>query len=249
MPAKNTMILVADDDPQAMRLVTRNLQAAGYEVIAARDGQQVLQEMEIHEPDLILLDLLMPKLNGFEVCEYIRTFSSVPIIVITGRGQVQDKARALDAGADDYITKPFSIVELLARVRAVLRRTQWNSSGNNRNHPSTITIGALTIDFPKHQVTVDDRVVTLTPIEYRILWYLVQNAGRIVTHDLLLEYVWGTEYIGENHLLKVNINRLRNKIEPYSAHPTYILTRTGLGYLIPTHPEMPSANGTHSEER
>ena len=246
MPAKNTLILVAEDEPQALRLVTRSLEAGGYEVIGARDGQQALEEMETKEPDLLLLDILMPGINGFEVCEQVRTFSVVPIIVVTARGQVQDKARAFDAGADDYITKPFSIVELLARVRAVLRRAQWGANGNTGKQPPVITIGKLTVDFPKHQVMMDGRVVALTPIEHRILSYLIQNAGRVVTYDLLLEHVWGVEYIGEGHLLKVNINRLRNKIEPDPAHPTYILTKMNLGYMMPA--RVDRMNGREGRE-
>ncbi len=233
MSSKRSVILVADDDSQVLRLVTRSLQVEGYTVIVARDGQQALEAMETEAPDLVLLDILMPRLNGFEVCEQIRAFSAVPIIVLTARGQVQDKARAFDVGADDYITKPFSVIELVARVRAVLRRAQWGATGSDRKHLSKITLGKLTVDFPKHQVTLGERVVALTPTEYRILAYLVQNAGRVVTHDLLLEHVWGAEYIGEGHLLTVNINRLRNKIEPDPAHPIYILTKTGLGYMVP----------------
>ncbi len=245
MPAKNTRILVAEDEPQALRLVTRSLEVGGFEVIGAKDGQQALEAVETGEPDLLLLDILLPGFNGFEVCERVRAFSGVPIIMLTARSQVQDKARAFDAGADDYITKPFSIVELLARVHAVLRRAQWGANGGL---PS-ITVGQLTVDFPKHQVTIGGRVAALTPIEYRILAYLIQNAGRVVTYDLLLEHVWGVDYIGEGHLLKVNINRLRGKIEPDPAHPLYILTRTGLGYMMPAQVDLPDGGGNREGAR
>jgi DNA-binding response OmpR family regulator len=236
MPAKKTTILSADDDPQLLRLVTRNLQLDGYEVLAASDGQQALELIEAHMPNLILLDVMMPKVDGFEVLEKVREFTGTPVIMLTARGQDQDKIRGLDLGADDYLTKPFSVDELLARVRAVLRRSQMQPSENGYGAVAHLTIGEMTIDLAQHVVTVRGEEVQLTPIEYRLLAYMAQNAGRVLTQDLLLEHVWGAEYVGESHLLQVNVNRLRHKVERDAAHPVYILTKPGIGYLVPTQP-------------
>ena len=238
MPVKKTTIVAADDDPQLLRLVTRNLEFEEYEVLPASDGQQALEQVEAHSPDLVLLDVMMPRMDGFTVCERIREFSTVPIIIVTARGQDQDKVRGLDLGADDYLTKPFSVDELLARVRAVLRRAQFTANEHAHVLRTIITIGDLVVDYAQHQVTMAGQEVPLTPIEYRILAYLAQNAGRVVTQDLLLEHVWGSEYLGESHMLQVNINRLRHKIERDPTHPLYILTKVGIGYLLATHPEV-----------
>src|SRR5579883_1788918 len=241
MSAKTT-ILTADDDPQLLRLVMRNLQLEGYEVIAVSDGQQALTQIEQQAPDLVLLDVMMPKMDGFTVCQRVREFSTVPIIIVTARGQDQDKVRGLDLGADDYLTKPFSIDELLARVRAVLRRSQFTQSEAAHVLLKTKTIGDLSIDFTQHLVTMGGREITLTPIEYRLLSYLAQNAGRIMTQDLLLEHVWGPDYLGESHMLQVNVNRLRRKLEPDPSHPRYILTRVGIGYMLAIPLGEPSAD-------
>lgn len=236
MPAKKTTILTADDDPQLLRLITRNLEFEDYHVITASDGKQALEQIEAQIPDLVLLDVMMPKMDGFTVCHRVREFSSVPIIIITARGQDQDKVRGLDLGADDYLTKPFSVDELLARVRAVLRRAEFSSK--EVSQPKHIlNIGKLTIDFAQHLVTMEGKEILLTPIEYRILSYLAQNSGRVVTQDMLLEHVWGNEYVGEGHMLQVNVNRLRRKLEPDAAHPRYVLTKIGIGYLLSSSPE------------
>ena len=232
MPAKKTAILVADDDPQILRLVARNLQLDGYEVTTATDGQEALDQLEAHTFDLAILDVMMPKLDGFTVCARVREFSSMPIIMVTARGQDQDKIRGLDLGADDYLTKPFSVEELLARVRSVLRRSQFASNQEGQHVRPVITIGELLVDFAQHRVTMKDQELDLTPIEYRLLAYLAQNAGRVVTQDLLLEHVWGEEYVGESHLLQVNVNRLRRKLEDDPARPRYLLTKMGVGYMI-----------------
>ncbi len=236
MPVKKTTIVAADDDPQLLRLMTRNLEFEGYEVISVSDGQQALEQIEAQVPDLVLLDVMMPKMDGFSVCYRVREFSSVPIILVTARGQDQDKVRGLDLGADDYLTKPFSVDELLARVRAVLRRAHFTATEQAQTLRTTISIGELTIDFGQHLVYMRGQEVPLTPTEYNIIAYLAQNAGRVVTQDLLLEYVWGSEYIGESHMLQVNINRLRRKLEVDPAHPRYILTKTGVGYLLAAQP-------------
>jgi DNA-binding response OmpR family regulator len=232
MPAKKTTILTADDDPQLLRLIARNLQFEGYDVLAVSDGQQALEQIESHSPDAVLLDVMMPKMDGFTVCQRVREFSTVPIIIVTARGQDQDKIRGLDLGADDYLTKPFSVDELLARVRAVLRRSQFAASEQSQNIRKTVTIGDLTIDYTQHLATMKGQEIALTPIEYRILAYLAQNAGRVVTQDMLLEHVWGSEYTGESHMLQVNVNRLRRKLEPEPGSPRYLLTKVGVGYLL-----------------
>lgn len=232
MPAKKTTVVAADDDPQLLRLVTRNLQLEGYDVIAVSDGQQALTQIEQQVPSLVLLDVMMPKMDGFTVCHRVREFSTVPIIIVTARGQDQDKVRGLDLGADDYLTKPFSVDELLARVRAVLRRTQFTAKDSSQGLQTTATIGDLEIDYSQHLVKMAGREITLTPTEYRILAYLAQNAGRVLTQDLLLEHVWGGEYLGESHMLQVNINRLRRKLEVDPTHPRYILTKVGVGYYL-----------------
>ena len=244
MPAKKTTILAADDDPQLLRLITRNLQLEGYDVLAASDGQQALELIENNALDLVLLDVMMPKMDGFTVCYRVREFSSVPIIIITARGQDQDKVRGLDLGADDYLTKPFSVDELLARVRAVLRRSQFTAREYNQGLRATTATGSLVIDYSQHIVTLNGREIALTPTEYRIIAYLAQNVGRVVTQDLLLEHVWGPEYLGESHMLQVNINRLRHKLEVDATQPRYILTKVGVGYLLAALPV--STSGIHT---
>jgi len=237
MPLKKSMVLTADDDPHLLRLVMRNLEFEGYEVLTASNGKQALELIEAREPDLVLLDVMMPKMDGFTVCQRVREFSSVPIIMVTARGQEQDRVSGLDLGADDYLTKPFGVDELLARVRAVLRRSRFTASDQASASP-TLTIGEITIDYAQHLVTMGGQEVELTPTEYRILAYLAQNVGLVVTQDLLLEHVWGAEYVGESHILQVNVNRLRHKLEPDPVHPRYILTKVGIGYLIAAQPAV-----------
>src|SRR5436305_3656065 len=232
MPAKKTTILAADDDPQLLRLISRNLQLDGYESPAANDDQQALELLQTNSPDLLLLDVMMPRMDGFTVCYRVREFSSVPIIIITARGQDQDKVRGLDLGADDYLTKPFSVDELLARVRAVIRRSQFTAREYSQGLRATTETGSLVIDYSQHMVMLKDHEIALTPTEYRIIAYLSQNVGRVVTQDLLLEHVWGPEYLGESHMLKVNINRLRRKLEVDATQPRYILTKVGVGYSL-----------------
>jgi len=241
MPAKKTTILVADDDPQLLRLVARNLELDGYAVRTASDGQEAFDAIVADPPDLAVLDVMMPRLDGFAVCERVREFSSLPIMILTARGRDQEKVRGFDLGADDYLTKPFNNSELLARVRAILRRTQGaHLVGATQTRT---TIGELAIDYAQHIVTRNGHELTLTPVEYRLLAYLAQNVGRVVTQDLLLEHVWGDEYVGESHLLQVNINRLRRKIEDDATHPQYLLTRPGIGYLL----AIPKTDHAHED--
>jgi DNA-binding response OmpR family regulator len=236
MSAKKQTILTADDDPQLLRLVMKSLEFEDYHVLTAKDGEDALAIVEAQSVDLVLLDVMMPRMDGFTVCQRIREFSSVPIIIVTARGRDNDKIKGLNLGADDYLTKPFNIEELTARVRAVLRRTRFLVHEHSHGASTVVTIGKLTIDYAQRQVTIDGREIVLTPIEYRVLSYLIQNAGRVVTQDLLLEHVWGQEYIGEGHMLQVNVNRLRRKIEPDPSHPSYILTKIGIGYQFSTKP-------------
>ncbi len=232
MTARNRRIVTADDDPQLLRLIARNLEFEGYEVLTASDGALALEQIERSAPDLVLLDVMMPKMDGFTVTSRVREFSVVPIIIVTARGQDQDKVKGLDLGADDYLTKPFSVEELLARVRAVLRRAQFLTNDTASGRGTTTTVGELRIDYAQHLVTLAGKEVTLTPTEYRLLAYLAQNVGRVITQDLLLEHVWGEDYLGESHMLQVNINRLRRKLEADPAHPRYLKTKVGIGYLL-----------------
>jgi DNA-binding response OmpR family regulator len=183
-------------------------------------------------PDLVLLDVMMPRMDGFPVCQHVRAFSTVPILIMTARGQDQDQVKGLDLGVDDDLTRPLSGEELLARVRAVLRRTQLRSDEATPGRATTVTIGELTIDYAQHLVTLVGQEVTLTPTEYRLLAYLAQNVGRVLTQDLLLEHVWGADYVGESQMLQVNVNRLRRKLEADPAHPQYLKTKVGIGYLL-----------------
>ncbi len=235
MPAKKTIILVADDDPQILRLVTRNLQLDGYAVIPVTDGQAALNHIESQTPDLVVLDVRMPHLDGLLVTQRVRAFSSVPIMLLTALGEDEDKIRGLDLGADDYLTKPFSVEELLARVRAVIRRAQFTAGAQGLS--AATTIGELTIDYAQRLVTKRGQEIPLTPTEYRLLAYLAQNAGRVLPHDSLLEHVWGTDYLGETHMLQVVINRLRQKIEDDHTYPRYLLTKVGIGYVLAKTPD------------
>src|SRR5215472_19275166 len=232
MSAHNMSILVADDDPQLLQLITRNLEWEGYAVVTVRDGQQALEQVQEHTPDLVLLDVRMPELDGFQVCQRVRECSGVPIIFMTALGLDQDRVRGLDLGADDYLTKPFGVDELLARVRAVLRRAPTAEQQDASALRTTMTVGDLAMDVAQRTVTMAGREVALTPLEYRLLALLVQHAGRMVLQESLLEYAWGKQYLGESHLLQVNINRLQRKLEPDPGHPRYILTRVGVGYLF-----------------
>jgi len=231
-----TKILIVEDEPNMVSGLRDNFEFEGYEVLTAADGLAGLETALKQSPDLVLLDVMMPSMDGFTVCQRVREFSAVPIIIVTARGQDQDKMRGLDLGADDYLTKPFSVDELLARVRAVVRRSQFSVNEQTQHRHNTVTIGDLAIDYTQHLVTMKGKEVPLTPIEYGILAYLAQNAGRVVTQNLLLEHVWGAEYSGESHMLQVNVNRMRRKLEPEPTSPCYLLTKVGVGYLLATSP-------------
>lgn len=225
---KQTTLLVVDDDARVLGLMNRLLEQEGYRVIKASNGQEALDMFDQEMPDLILLDVTMPVMDGYTVCRRIREFSQTPIIMVTARGRDDEKIQGLDAGADDYVTKPFSPKELAARVRAALRRTKlWEEHPEPSFHSDN-----LVIDFFRHKVTIEQEEIELTATEYRILSYLARNAGRVITPDQLLENVWGEEYVGESHLLQVNIARLRSKLGDDARNPRYIVTRQGIGYTM-----------------
>ena len=222
-----TRILVADDELSIIKFLRANLEARGYEVLAAIDGAEALQTFEMELPDLVILDIMMPKIDGFEVCRQLREWSQVPIIMLSARGDVSDKVKCLDLGADDYITKPFGKDELIARVRAVLRRTEVVAIVPTQ--PSFAS-GDLHISFAQRRVTVAGKEVRLTPTEYSLLQELVLNAGKVLTHTHLLNKVWGTEYREDTQYLHVFVRRLRTKLEADPKNPRYITTVPGVGY-------------------
>ena len=220
-------ILIVDDDIGVIKAVRANLQARDCEVAAAMNGEEALQMVEQEVPDLIILDIMMPGMTGMEVCSEIRKWSQVPIIMLSARRDMDEKAHCLDAGADDYITKPFGVNELIARVRAVLRRTR--GIGAAPPGPS-FTSGNLKVNFVERRVTVENNEVKLTPTEYNLLQELVLNAGKVFSHATLLGRVWGPEYSQEREYLRVFIGRLRKEIEPNPAKPERIVTIPGVGY-------------------
>lgn len=222
-------ILVVDDEPRYVWAIRQNLEARGYEVLAAHDGYTALELAAQADPTLILLDVRMPGLDGFEVCRRIRAFSTAPIIFLTAMAEETDKVQGLDIGADDYVTKPFSVEELLARVRAALRRLELSAA---REPPATFEAGELRVDLAQKRVFIGEEEVDLTPIEYHLLLVLIEQAGRILVPDYLLERIWGPGCEEESHLLRQAIHRLRRKIEPDPQDPQYIQTRRGLGYLF-----------------
>ncbi|MGD0002679.1 MAG: response regulator transcription factor [Anaerolineaceae bacterium] len=224
---RNRVILVVDDEERMARFVHLNLEHDGFKVVEAYRGLQAIQALRDSLPDLVLLDVMLPDLDGFEVLKMIREVSSVPVIMLTAKGEEDDRVRGLELGADDYVTKPFSPRELVSRVRAVLRRAESVSSGP---HELIEVDDRLKIDFGRREVWVDSSLVKLRPTEYRLLYHLVQNAGWVLTYDQLLSKVWGYEYRDEPHYVRLYINYLRQKIEKDPANPKYILTERGVGY-------------------
>ncbi len=224
---RNRMILVVDDEERMARFIRLNLEHDGFQVVEAYRGMKAIQMMREVLPDLILLDVMMPDLDGFEVLRMIRENSSVPIIMLTAKGEEDDRVHGLELGADDYITKPFSPRELVSRVKAVLRRTEGISG---ISHDVIQVDERLKIDFDRREVWVEGKLVKLRPTEYRLLYHLVQNAGWVMTYDQILAKVWGYEYRTETHYVRLYINYLRQKIEQDPANPVYILTERGVGY-------------------
>jgi two-component system, OmpR family, KDP operon response regulator KdpE len=226
MITKGLRILVVDDERAIRRYLHASLNAQGGLVFEAATGKEALQAAAVDRPDIVILDLGLPDIDGVEVTRQLREWTQVPIIILSVREQERDKIAALDAGADDYLTKPFSTGELMARIRAALRRT---------SHPEdepVIEVNRLKVDLPHRRVTIAEEEVPLTPTEYDILRLLAQNIGRVLTHRQLLQQVWGQAYADELHLLRVNISNLRRKIEPDPTRPSYILTEAGVGYRL-----------------
>lgn len=226
---KRTSILVVDDEKEILTFVRSNLVARGFEVFTARNGAEAIDVLEAKRPDLMILDILMPEVDGFEVCRRVREWSPIPIIVLSALGRDHDKVQALDLGADDYLTKPFSVDELLARIRALMRRAGGEHVIAQPNLPP-FECGDVRVDFDKQMVFVGDEAVRLTPTEYSLLRELVTNPGKLLTHGMLLSRVWGPEYRAEVEYLRVFIRRLRRKIERDPENPYYILTEPRSGY-------------------
>jgi two-component system KDP operon response regulator KdpE len=223
-------VLVVDDEPRLVRLVREILQAVGYRVATAGDGESALEAVALESPDLVLLDVLLPRdLDGYEVCRRLREFSTVPVIMLTARAREEDKLKGFDVGADDYLTKPFSARELLARVRAVLRRSQ---SPEEMRVQSRFECGDLAINFAQHRAFVRGAEVALTATEYELLRQLALHPNCVLLHEQLLTSVWGPEYRNDIDYLRAYIRYLRRKIEVDPAHPQYILTTSGVGYML-----------------
>jgi len=224
---KNKTILVVDDEERMARFIRLNLEHDGFQVVEAYRGMHALQEYRDSLPDLVLLDVMMPDIDGFEVLSLLREISNVPVIMLTAKGEEDDRVRGLELGADDYITKPFSPRELVSRVRAVLRRTDSSSTDS---HDIIEVDEHLKLDFSRREIWLDDELVKLRPTEYRLLYHLVKNAGWVLTYDQILSRVWGYEYRDEPHYVRLYINYLRQKIEKDPSNPKYILTERGVGY-------------------
>lgn len=227
MPSDHALILVVDDEPRMTRFIRMNLELDGYRVIEAHDGLEALDKVRTGLPDLVILDVMMPELDGFETLETLRQVSSVPVIMLTVRSDEEDKVRGLELGADDYVTKPFGARELASRVKAVLRRTQ----GVTEPGKKILKIDdRLSVDYNLQEVIVAGEHIKLRPTEFRLLYHLIENAGWVVPHETLLAKVWGYEYRDEIQYLRLYITYLRQKIEPDPSNPRYIFTERGVGY-------------------
>ena len=220
-------ILAVDDEKRMVRFIQLNLEQDGFQVITAYNGSQALEQVRTQLPDLVLLDIMMPDISGFEVLKKIREVNQVPVIMLTAKGEEDDRVKGLELGADDYITKPFSPRELVSRIKAVLRRTKTFQE----DQVDVIEVDdRLKIDFSRREVWVEGEKVDLRPTEYRLLYHLVQNAGWVNTHEQLLSKVWGFEYQDEPHYVRLDVNYLRKKLEEDPSNPKYILTERGVGY-------------------
>jgi len=229
MTSKTGLVLLIEDEPQMRRFLRVTLQSHGYDLIESISGQDGLAQASTRKPDVILLDLGLPDIDGLEVLSKIREWSQTPVIILSAREQEQDKIRALDAGADDYLTKPFGSGELLARIRVALRHIDIQQSG--RTEP-VFVLNTLRVDLSKRQVFIKDTEVHLTPIEYRLLTYLIKNAGKVVTHNQLLKEVWGPAYAGQTHYVRVYMGMLRHKLEEDPSRPRFFINEPGVGYRL-----------------
>jgi len=227
---KETILLI-EDEPQMRRFLRVTLQAHGYQLIESATGQDGLIQVATRNPDVVLLDLGLPDIDGLEVTKRLREWSRVPLIVISAREQEEDKVRALDAGADDYLTKPFGAGELLARIRVSLRHMAMQHTGSEE---PVFVLDNLKVDLAKRQVLLDGREVHLTPIEYRLLAILIKHAGKVITHTHLLKEVWGTAYAGQTHYLRIYMAQLRHKLEADPARPRFFINEPGVGYRLKT---------------
>lgn len=226
-------ICVVDDEAKILRFVAANLKSVGYEVVTASSGKELLEEFDLHSPDLILLDIMMPEMDGFFVLEEVRKFSNVPIIMLTARGNPQDKVRGLNLGADDYLTKPFSLDELFARVNAVLRRTSPQVHIVSEAGTSTVQTGELKLDIGSKRCWIDDKEIKLTQTEFAIIEILALNIDKVVQHETILTKVWGAQYVNDVEYLRVAIARIRKKLKDQLAEKQdYIITYPGLGYML-----------------
>jgi two-component system KDP operon response regulator KdpE len=236
-------ILIADDDPQILRALRITLTAKGYDVVTAMNGVQAIETAVDHHPDIYLIDLGMPQLDGIHVIEGIRGWSTAPILVVSGRAGALDKVEALDAGADDYVTKPFSIEELLARIRALTRRVASQDSD------PIVTLGDVTVDLSSRSVIktsdTQSQHVRLTPTEWQVLELLIRNPGKLITRQTLLTGIWGSEHITDTGYLRLYIAQLRKKLEPDPGQPRYLITEAGMGYRLVTEPR----GNDHAEHR
>jgi two-component system KDP operon response regulator KdpE len=220
-------ILVVDDEERMVRFIRMNLEHDGFLVSEAFNGKQAISKLRDVNPDIILLDVMMPDVDGFDVLETLREFTNVPVIMLTAKGEEDDRVRGLELGADDYVTKPFSPRELVSRIKAVLRRTE---GATGSMHGLIEVDERLKIDFDRREIWLEGKLIKLRPTEYRLLFHLVQNTGWVVSHDQLLQKVWGYEYRDEPHYVRLYINYLRQKLEKDPADPKYILTERGVGY-------------------
>jgi two-component system KDP operon response regulator KdpE len=225
----SSTIIVIEDEAQIRRFLRTALAAEGYQVIEAETGKQGLTEAATRKPELVILDLGLPDMDGIEVVKELRTWSSVPVIILSARSQESDKISALDAGADDYLIKPFGVGELLARIRVALRHV---SSAANGDEEGVFCLDELRVDMVHRKVTVSGAEVHLTPIEYRLLTVLVKHAGKVLTHRLLLKEVWGPNYVERAHYLRIYMGILRHKLEKDPARPRFLLTEVGVGYRL-----------------
>lgn len=223
------VIVAIEDDPQICRFLRTSLNAHGFQLFEAATGEQGLVEIGTRQPELVILDLGLPRMDGIAVIRRLREWSNLPVIVLSARSQENDKIAALDAGADDYLTKPFSIGELLARIRVSLRHAA-QLAGDNAE--PLFTAGELRVDLSRRSVYMGEREIRLTPIEYRLLTVLIHNAGKVLTHRFILLHVWGPGYVEHAHYVRIYMGQLRQKLEADPTHPRYLLTETGIGYRL-----------------
>jgi len=224
------MILVIEDEEVISNFINAILNSNGYQVMSSKNGKEGLMMATSYSPDVILLDLGLPDIDGIEILRTLRTLSKIPIVVVSARGHEREKVEALDLGADDYIVKPFGTSELLARIRTALRHSA-NSMRLDLNGIDKITIGELELDYVKRLVLLNNEIIHLTPVEYKILVLLSRNAGKVLTHDFIMREIWGL-YAGDSHTLRVNMANIRRKIEHNPGEPKYILTEMGVGYRM-----------------